>query len=251
MNAAETRITALRQQWRSDVSDQRQWTLATDLATAVSSANAETVGGLALRRLAHEWGAAHGLLARVHPARLDIVASVGVAPPEHARLALTGALGAVARWPARTLMRADATNSAWCIGRRLAFEVLIPLAFDQRVVGLLALAAEPGTPPPDSAGLRTFEIVSAWLAPWLAGGGTSKSRLNDPDRRLLDQLTPRERQVMALLPRGMTNAELAQSLGIAPGTVKIHIERILRKLHLRDRAQAAARAVEWKLGGSA
>ena len=61
----------------------------------------------------------------------------------------------------------------------------------------------------------------------------------------IGRLTPREQQVLALLPRGLSNAEMAQELGIATGTVKIHVERILHKLGLRDRTQAAVRASEW------
>jgi len=49
------------------------------------------------------------------------------------------------------------------------------------------------------------------------------------------------------MPRGLSNAEIAEQLGIATGTAKIHIERILRKLGVRDRTQAAVRATEWGL----
>ena len=61
---------------------------------------------------------------------------------------------------------------------------------------------------------------------------------------MLDKLTPREREIFTLLPAGLSNQELAKKLGIAPGTVKIHIERILSKLNLKDRTQAAIKAVE-------
>ena len=66
----------------------------------------------------------------------------------------------------------------------------------------------------------------------------------------MSRLTPREREILSLLPRGFSNARIADSLGIAPGTVKTHVERILGKLQLDDRAQAAARAVELGLGHS-
>ena len=51
------------------------------------------------------------------------------------------------------------------------------------------------------------------------------------------------------MPRGLTNAALARELGIAGGTVKVHIERILHKLDLRDRTQAAVYAVDHGFGG--
>ena len=64
------------------------------------------------------------------------------------------------------------------------------------------------------------------------------------DTSYMQKLTPREREVFALLPSGASNTLLAAKLGISPGTVKIHIERILHKLALNDRTQAAVKAVE-------
>lgn len=60
----------------------------------------------------------------------------------------------------------------------------------------------------------------------------------------LDRLTPREREVLDQLAVGGTNKEIAQALGLSPGTVKVHMERLMSKLGVRDRTQAAVLAVE-------
>jgi DNA-binding NarL/FixJ family response regulator len=60
----------------------------------------------------------------------------------------------------------------------------------------------------------------------------------------LDVLTPREREVLALLGEGLSNAEIARRLFLGEGTVKTHVGHIFAKLHVRDRASAVVLAFD-------
>ncbi|EFL02663.1 LOW QUALITY PROTEIN: two-component system response regulator, partial [Streptomyces sp. SPB78] len=78
--------------------------------------------------------------------------------------------------------------------------------------------------------------VTRRLLAEFARGGTGRER---PAPEGLARLTPREREVLSCLGEGLGNAEIAERIDVAEGTVKSHVRRLLAKLGLRNRLQAS------------
>jgi DNA-binding NarL/FixJ family response regulator len=104
--------------------------------------------------------------------------------------------------------------------------------------------------PPDQliAAIRVVAAGDALIAPSitrrLIGEFAARpARPSEPPAGLAD-LTPRELEVLRLVARGRSNAEIAETLVVSGTTVKSHVARILMKLDLRDRVQAVVLAYE-------
>jgi DNA-binding NarL/FixJ family response regulator len=104
--------------------------------------------------------------------------------------------------------------------------------------------------PPEEllSGIRTVAAGEALLAPSvtrrLIAHFTDRGRAAAAAPRALAQLTDREREVLGLVARGLSNAELAATLHVTLPTAKTHVSRLLAKLHARDRTQLAILAYE-------
>ncbi|MDQ0793962.1 response regulator transcription factor [Streptomyces sp. B1I3] len=103
-------------------------------------------------------------------------------------------------------------------------------------------------------GVRTVARGEGLIAPAVTrrliaefAGTTPARRAAAPDPPGLDTLTRREREVLACLGEGLSNAEIAGRLSMAEATVKTHVSRLLGKLNLRSRVQAAVLAQELRL----
>jgi len=59
----------------------------------------------------------------------------------------------------------------------------------------------------------------------------------------MDSLTPREREILALLPQGRLYREIAAQLGISPGTVRAHLHSVYGKLEVKSRTQTVVRCL--------
>jgi DNA-binding NarL/FixJ family response regulator len=132
--------------------------------------------------------------------------------------------------------------------------VLTTFELDEYVFGALRAGASgfllKDIDPPDLlAAVRVVAHGEALLAPRLTRrlieAFVEQERTKPPAvTDELDELTPREREVLALVGRGLSNAEIADELVLSPLTAKTHVARVFSKLGARDRAQLVVAAYE-------
>jgi NarL family two-component system response regulator LiaR len=102
-----------------------------------------------------------------------------------------------------------------------------------------------------AAAIKTAAGGAAWLSPKAAEVvlGHIRTSRPEPEQELspVQQLSPRELDVLRLIADGLENAEIAAALNISPRTAKNHVSNILAKLNLPSRVQAAVYAVRQSL----
>jgi DNA-binding NarL/FixJ family response regulator len=143
-------------------------------------------------------------------------------------------------------------------GSRCKIIILTTFDLDQYVYAALTAGAsgfllKDVSPEQLVTAVQTVRAGDALLAPSitrrLVERFAPRARESPGLRADLSELTPRELEVLRLLARGLSNAELAAQLIVSEATVKTHVARILAKLQLRDRVQAVVLAYETGLAG--
>ena len=149
----------------------------------------------------------------------------------------------------------EATRRIAALDQAGGVRVLILTTFDLDEYVYAALRAGASgfllkdTPPADLlAAIRVVAAGDALLAPSVTRRLIAEfARRPEPEPgtpAALAALTDREREVLALVARGLSNAEIAERLFVSPATAKTHVSRVLTKLQARDRAQLVMLAYE-------
>jgi DNA-binding CsgD family transcriptional regulator len=244
-------VRALRQELRGEQRTQARLRLLEDTGLALARApRLDEALDTALAAASTFSALEHGAILGAEDGSLRVRAARGSVAPRGTRLPARGAYAAILKPPLRPLLRREVATPLLTGGLRTAgTEWLLPLAALGQPQAVLALMSVAVMPEPEAGDLQSLAAFGASIAAALLPRASEAApSARGVPREVLERLTARERQVLALLPRGLTNAGIAQALGIAPGTAKIHVERILHKLGFGDRTQAAVQAAVWGIG---
>jgi DNA-binding NarL/FixJ family response regulator len=124
--------------------------------------------------------------------------------------------------------------------------------YDALRVGASGFMLKDAPPEEIVAAVRIVANGDALLAPAITRAvieefsrrAPNASPAQQPEPPALEELTPREREVLELLARGLSNPQICEQLVVSEATTKTHVARILQKLGLRDRIQAVIYAYE-------
>jgi DNA-binding CsgD family transcriptional regulator len=199
----------------------------------------ETTSQKILTKLCQIYPIEHAILATENAGTLTITNTVGHTLPVGSRIPMVGTMASMLKAPV-SFKAYISKDLRWCTAQNMVDSNawLLPLAYSSQSYGLLALVGK-------TLDLTKMNLNALHALCGLWGKAYHQSvRLSDVEinHGILNLLTPREREVFALLPSGASNIALSEKLNIAPGTVKIHVERIIAKLHVNDRTQAAVKA---------
>jgi NarL family two-component system response regulator LiaR len=144
----------------------------------------------------------------------------------------------------------DATRRIKAVSPSTQVIVLTSYSEDERIfpaikAGALSYLLKDVGPDDLVRAIKAARRGEAPLHPTVAG--RLMQELTNTRSSPLDELTEREREVLALIARGLSNAAIADRLIIGERTVKTHVSNILSKLHLQDRTQAALLALRERL----
>lgn len=201
--------------------------------------NVNTASNL-LHSLCNLVSAQQAVLAIENMGKLVIYTQIGQTLPAGARIPMMGILAQMLKNPVQFALYENKNTQLWTHLDSLHHECLIPIVIGQFGKGVIGLSGKKLTL--SQIERESLQAVSGIIA--LAISQHQGVARSESDQSILESLTPREREIFALLPAGLSNKELGHKLGIASGTVKIHVERILNKLGVKDRTQAAVKAVE-------